>query len=188
MTDADERPMIPDMCDGLWVTSDPLDDGRYVAVISVDGDRSYPLSRFKARRYAFAALQAGLAAEFEEAMYRQLTDNYGIDEETVLAMVARHRQQRAGTDDAATAPIRFVPGFSGASHKGFVVVELDGQPYAQLDCRGTIRHAQMVLIIEACCELDATYRRLLINDVGLTDELAQAAVTALAHDQAVTGE
>ena len=191
MTDADEGPVIPelsDMCEGLWVMSDPLEDGRYVVVISMDGDQSYPLSRFKARRYAFAVLQAGLAAEFEEAMYRQLTDDYGIDEEAVLAMVRRHRLQRPGTDDAATAPMRFVPGFSADTHKGFVTVEVNGQPYAQLDCRGTIRHAQMVLVIEACCELDATYRRLLINDVGLTDEHAQAAVSALAHDQAVIDE
>lgn len=167
-----------DQTEGLWITSDPHDDGTYRAVLSFDGDRSWPLSPFGARQHAFAALHAAAVADYEQAVYHQMTDGFGLGQDLALAMISALRSERGPVDDK-TSPLQFGPGLNEHG-KGFVHLTLDGRLVGQLDSTALRRHATGVLEMVAVLRLDAAYRRLLVEDVDLSDEHAKAAVSALA--------
>lgn len=161
----------------LLITSEPREDGTYIAVLSVDADRSWSVSPFGARRHALAALHAAAVADFEQAVYHQLTDGLGVDQTGALKVVAALRHERGAVDDA-TAALRFVPGLNMRG-EGFIHITLDGEPIGQLDAHGARDHAIGVLELVAVLRLDAVYRRLLVTHAGLNDEQAVAAVADL---------
>ncbi len=169
----------PDMCEGLWIASDALDDGTYRAVLSLDGDRAWPLSSFKLKRYAMAAMWAACEAEYEAALFHQLIHQLALPRDVALHTVAEFRQTRPINQHADGFPVRFEPGVNVAG-KAFLTIVVEEIPVAQLDPAALKEHALNVLEQDVVAQLDTIYRALLVNIVGVDDQRAKGAVHTLA--------
>jgi hypothetical protein len=172
--------MTDDQTRGLWVSTDPLPDGSYGIVVSLDGDRAWPMTRGRAHMYAMAALAIAEQADYEQALYRQLTQKMDQHRDAALMMLANFRHGAQAIDRAAFAPLDFVGGINSAGDS-FVRIDLDGKGVGQISPEDLRQHALAVLRNRLIAPLDALYRRQLTEVVGLDDQTAQVAVNDLAH-------
>lgn len=166
-----------DQTEGIWISSEPCDDGSYVATVSVDGDRIWALSPFKLRRYAAGALRAVAEAEYEAAIFVQLRDA-GAPADSVFAAIAAFRHLRPANAAAKESSLRYEPGLTAAG-KPFLLVIVDDQAVGQLTPELLRRHAAFAYEAEAVGDLDATYRKILREVVELSEEEALEAVSDL---------
>jgi hypothetical protein len=170
--------MTEDQSEGLWVTTDPVPDGRYNIVMSLDADRAWGLSPTAARMHAMAALTIAETALYEQSLYSQLTNQLQIDQETALSLIADFRASEPKVDRGALAPLDFVRGLNGDG-ESFIHIHLDGEPVGQINPQALIRHALAVSQVRVVAQLDTLYRRLLTEVIGIDDTRAMAAVNSL---------
>jgi hypothetical protein len=166
-----------DQTEGLWITSDPRDDGTYAVVVSLEGDRSWALSPFKLRRYAAGALRTVAEAEYEQTVIEQLRSG-GVGLDPVLEVVAAIRHYRPANDAARECPLHYEPGVNSEG-KAFVKIMVDDEQVGQVTPAELRRHAVFAYEAEVVAELDAAYRKVLARVIGVTDEEAIGAVTDL---------
>jgi hypothetical protein len=166
-----------DQTEGLWITSDPRDDGSYTVTVSLQGDRTWAFTPFKLRRYAAGALRTAAEADYEQAVIDQLRAG-DVDLRVVLETVAALRHFRPANDAARDCPLHYEPGVNPAG-KAFVKIMVDDQQVGQVDPAELRRHAMVAYEAEVVAELDAAYRKVLVRVVGVTDEEAIGAVTDL---------
>lgn len=163
--------------DGLWVQSDVAADGHYVATVNAGG-RAWALSHDEARAYAAAVVRACAEAEHDAAVVRMLAA-LGLDREAGGLLVGELREDRAGADTAATAPLTFTPGVSAFTGEAFLHLALDGQGHGQLDPAAAREHALYVLETPAVADLDRSLFVKLTDGLGLDEARARAAVARL---------
>jgi hypothetical protein len=168
-------PEPEDQTEGLWLTSEPHPDGSYIAVVSVDGDTSWTLSPPRLRKYGLAVIRAAANAEYEQALYAQLT-SMDFSQENALTIVSQFRSRRPRAEPMSTTPLAFESGLS-AQGMGFVKLMLNGKQIGQLDPDATRAHGAGALELLVSCELDAVYRKVLTTFAHVTDDLAVAAVS-----------
>ena len=166
-----------DSIGGLLVSADPLPDGTYTAVLSVNGDRSRAMDPDDIRAYARTSYAVAAAAEYEQAVYAQAIATE-MPIKAALALVAVLRSERPPFDHDATAPVRFVPGLNGLG-EAFIIVELDGKPVGQFAATDLRHHAAGVALVESVVALDTAFRRVLVTHFGLPDRVARQTVDAL---------
>jgi hypothetical protein len=167
-----------DQTEGLWISSDPRDDGSYMVTVSLDGDRTWALTPFKLRRYATGALRAVAEAEYEQAVVAQLLST-GVPLMDALQTVAQHRRHRPPNLAAADCPLHYE---SGINEQGdaFLKVMVGAEQVGQLDPDALRRHALHAYEAEHVADFDAAYRKVLTQVVGLADDEALGAVSGLA--------
>jgi hypothetical protein len=164
--------------DAIWVVSDVAPDGTYVTTVQASDDVAVVLDRKRAMEYAMAVYTAVGYAEYDAAVFHQLV-SLGISHPNAAHCVGDLRADRAPLDDAATAPLRFVPLVTAAKHQPAVYVEVNGRRISQWTTSDARQHAGHVLDICAAVDLDAAYRRYLRGPLRLDDGRARAVVGSL---------
>jgi hypothetical protein len=172
------------MADVIRVQSDRLPDGTYVAAIHYDADRSRVITEADALRYVLTVHEAAARAEHDAAVVAQLT-SLGLDMPTVGQALAELRDARRPLDDAATAPLRLVPGVSADRGVGFLDIHIDDRHVGQWDPSDARDHAGDVLAVLAVVDLDTAYRRYLSETISLDQAQAENVVAALAKHMVV---
>ncbi len=147
----------------LTVESDRTLDGVYIPTVSLDGRHLLTLDRERAGRYVAAWADAIARAEFDAAVYAQLT-GIGLDEQTAVATIVHDlRPDRPPLDADATAPLRLEPILSQRTKRGQVAAFLGDELVLQLDAPAVYHHIGVVLPVVMTCELDGDYRRYAIG-------------------------
>jgi hypothetical protein len=164
--------------EAIWVVSDVAPDGTYVCTVQAGDDLAVVLDRQRAIAYTVALYTAVGYAEYDAAVLKQLT-TLGVGERMAARCVADLRADRAPVDDAATAPLRFVPLVTAAKREPSLFVEVNGRRISQWTPADGRQHAGHVLDIVAAVDLDAAYRRFLRGPVRLDDDRARAVVESL---------
>ncbi|MFG1873369.1 hypothetical protein ACGFIV_00850 [Sphaerisporangium sp. NPDC049003] len=168
----------------VWIQSDLLPGGTYVATLHADDDNSRVLDRDTALRYAAAVHQAATQAEHDAAVVAQLRASGLSREEAALTLVDL-RADRAPLDPQVTAPLVFKPCVSANRGVGYLELSVGDRPLGQWDADAAHAHAGHVMAVVAAVDLDAAYRRFLIGTVGLDATHAEDIVGDLAeHIQA----
>lgn len=168
------------MVETIWVQSDRLPDGTYVAAIHYDADRSRVITPAEALRYVVTVHEAATRAEHDAAVVAQLT-SFGLDLRTVGQALAELRDARRPLDDAATAPLRLTPGVSADRGVGFLDIHIDDRHVGQWDPADARGHASDVLAVLAAVDLDTAYRGYLTDTIDLDRPQAENVVGALAN-------
>lgn len=174
---ADKTPC--DNSGSIWVQSDLLPDGTYVAAIHYDDDRSRVLDRDAALRYVATVHDAATRAEHDAAVVAQMT-KLGLPRATAAQALYDLRNDRPPLDDAAIAPLRLKPCVSAQHGVGYMEVLVGARLMGQWDPDDARDHAANVLTVLAAVDLDAAYRRYLMATVGVDAARAQAVVGDLA--------
>jgi hypothetical protein len=163
----------------LSIISDRTLDGVYVPTVALDDRHLLTLDRERALPYVAAWADAIARAEFDAAVYAQLT-GIGIDVQTAVAVVVNDlRPDRPPLDDAATAPLRLEPILSGRTKRGQVAGYLGDEHVVQLDAPAVYNHIGKVLPVVMTCDLDGAYRRYAIGQLGQPAWRAEAMVDDL---------
>lgn len=165
---------------GIWVQSDLLPDGTYVAAIHHDDDSSRVLDRQTGLAYAAEIFTAATYSEYDAAVIRQLTAA-GVSLQAAARTIGDLRADRPPLDYAVTAPLRLVPGVAAKTGRGFLRVVINGQQVGQWTPDDARDHASNVLTVLAAVDLDAAYRRHLIGPLGLEVARAENVITDLGH-------
>lgn len=167
--------------EGLWVRSDVTPDGSYAVAITYGADRSFVLPPDMAIRYAATVAAAAHRAFYDAAIYTLLTKRVHTKVQYARDFIALDlRPERPPLDDAATAPLTFVPMMTPEG-KAFVVIALDGKHDAQVDPEVLGQHALHVLTVVEAVNLDAALLRKLRSTIGLDEERARAVVGEIRH-------
>lgn len=171
---------MADSLDGLWVKSDVAADGSYVACVEIGADRSIPMGRDRALAYAMAVLTAVMHAEHDAAVLAQFV-KIGLAQKHAAEAVATMRERRAPVDDDATAPLRWLPGVSAFTGKGFLHLLLDGEAFCQIEPAAAIGHALYVLRSVTAVDVDSVYFRYLTRDLDVPEARARAVVADIGN-------
>lgn len=166
--------------EGLWVISDVMPDGTYAVTISINGDTSWVLDPPGAVEYARTCVEAAQRAEYDAAIYKLFTRKLGLDHDSTVQMIGHDiRPDRPPLNDAATAPLRFVPGVN-AKGEGFMAIWLKDTQVGQLDPADLREHAMVVLEAPGAVDLDAGLLRALLT-MDIEEPIARAAVGDIAN-------
>ncbi len=162
----------------LAIVSDCTVDGVYVPTVVLDDRHLLTLDRQKALRYVAVWADAIARAEFDAAVYAQLT-GIGIDEHAAIMVVEDLRPDRAPLDNDGCAPLRLEPILSARTKRGQVAAFIGDENVVQLDAPAVYDHISKVLPVVFTCDLDAAYRRYAIGALNQPAWRAQAMVTDL---------
>ncbi len=163
----------------LTVQSDRTFDGVYIPTVLVDDRIIVTLDRERAVRYAAAWADAIARAEFDAAVFAQLT-GIGIPEQDAVATVVYDlRPDRPPLDAEATAPVRLEPILSARTRRGQVAAYIGDEHVIQLDAPSVYVHVAKVLAVAATCDLDAAYARYAVSQLDQPEWRATAMVDDL---------
>lgn len=169
---------------GLWVRSDVMPDGTYGVALNIGEDRSWPLDRHQAIRYAVACYARATEVEHDAAVFSLLT-SIGVPQEAAAQVLASDLRPDRPEQHDDTLPLEFVGALGRRRGTGEIVpllnIALDGQPAGELTPADLTDHAGGVLKALAAADLDAALHRTLVGVVGVPDGTARGMVDALAE-------
>ena len=166
--------------EAVWVISDLMPDGvTYVPTIHIGDDLAFPLEGDRAIAYATTVQRAAERAAYDEIVCAQLMELLKGDGQSVAEVVIKMRDQRPPLDDEATAPFTFEPFVSALTREGGLFVSVHGKRLFQWSVADARQHAGHVIQVLCGVELDAAYRTLLTETVGLKPETARVMVDNL---------
>lgn len=163
-----------------WVASDLAPDGEtYVLTIGVGRDRIFTPADPTA--YALTVIRACAYAAYDAAVITQAVDGMGMPARLAAHLVSGLHAARPPLDDAPTAPLRFDPIVATRTRAPGVTAHLDGNPGTQWhwSTAEATGHAVHVLQAAAAVDLDAAYRKVLIEKVDIPPDMARATITDL---------
>jgi hypothetical protein len=164
----------------VWVIADLMPDGTtYVPTIHIGDDLAFPLDGDRAIAYALAVQTAAERAAYDEIVCAQLMELLKGDGSLVAEVVSTLRERRPPLDDAATAPLTFEPFVSARTREGGLFVSVHGKRLFQWSVADARQHAGHVIQVLCGVELDAAYRTLLTEHVGVDAGTARAMVDNL---------
>lgn len=172
-------PLEPQRVAAIEVSSEVLPDGAYVVVVQPTPDVAIPLERDLATRYALSVLAAVQYADYEAAVWSQLSAAKLGEAGARLALTTL-RQERRPLDHAATAPLTFEPILSATTRRGMIRVLMGGAQVAQLETAAAAEHANIVLAMTTLAELDSLYFHWL-RSAGVTEPTARHTITDVAR-------
>lgn len=162
------------MSDGFWICTEPTIDGKtYVVTLSMSEDLAFTLTPIRASAYATALLAAVADAEYDHAIFRQITEKVGMAEELAFQLVRDVRNERPQREAAG---LKFIPGVSARKRHPFVQVTSNNQEVGQFDTDSARRHALHVLEAVPAADLDAAYLKVLRATIGLDENRARQIV------------
>lgn len=164
---------LPDI---LTVMVDRTFDGTYIPVVLLNDRVLVTLDGGRALPYAAAWADAIARAEFDAAVFAQLT-GIGLDEDTARATVAYDlRPRRLPLDEDATLPLRLEPILSNRTKRGRVTAYIGEEEIIQLGAPAVYDHIAKVLPVAATCPLDQDYRQFAITVLEQPEWRADAMV------------
>lgn len=163
----------------ITVLSDLAADGQtYIATVQLNGDTARSLDRDQGYAWASTALAAAAQAEHDALVLRQLTEVVGIPLALAASCIGDLRADRPPLDDAATAPMRLVPGVN-AKGEPFIGVHINGVQVGQWTCADARSHAAGIFDVLSVVDLDAAYRRFLVGALTIEPDHARNIVGSL---------
>jgi len=162
----------PESEGAVWIKTEPSVDGlTYTVTVEISEDRAIVLTPESAPRYAMTILEAVARAEYDAAVFKQMT-GVAPDQQLAFQVVSDLRQDRPEIDTSATKPLEIVPGVNG---KGlpFLSVFIDGKQVGQWGIADAREHALFALEAVTGADLDAGYYRALTGLVGLDEARAR---------------
>jgi hypothetical protein len=166
--------------DSIWVSSDvAADEHSYVLTVHFSDDLSHPLTDGGGIAYAATLLRACAAAEYDAAVFTQLTTKLGLDASDAAQILAGLRKARA-RETWTAGPLEITPGVSVFDRTPFVRCSAGGRSW-QWDPADCKQHALHVLEGASAVEDDAIYRGILTETIGIDPQRALAVVEDIAH-------
>jgi hypothetical protein len=164
----------------VWIKTEPsLDGSTYVVTVEVSADRAITLTPQSAPRYAMAILAAVSRAEYDAAVFAQMSPLIN-DLKAVGQLISDLRKDRPDIDISATAPLEIRPGVNKDA-KPFLTVLIDGEPVGQWTIDDAYEHVRVALQVSAVADLDAGYYRVLTGIVGIEPAKARSIIEDLQH-------
>ena len=164
----------------VWVISDLMPDGvTYVPTVHIGDDLAFPLEGERAIAYALAVQTAAERAAYDEIVCAQLMELLHGRGELVAEVVGTMREKRPPLDDSATAPLTFEPFVSARTREGGLFVSVHGERLFQWSVADARQHAGHVIQVLCGVDLDAAYRDLLTEHVGVPAQTARTMVDNL---------
>lgn len=158
----------------VWIKTEPSVDGaRYVVTIEASEDLATTLSPDRALRYASGVLEAASRADYDAAVFKQVTALTSL--QAARQLVVDLRGDRPPLDDEATYPIALEPGVN-RSQEPFLTIRINGEPVGQWGIQDARSHALGVLEAVGRADLDSAYYRTLVGTVGLDENRARQVV------------
>lgn len=153
-----------------------------VAACTADGDVLRRMTRAEVHEHAEALLLAASRAEYDLAVYRQLTARGDPpDDAWAVQLLALVREQAwPPVREEATAPLRVRPGVN-PDLQAFVSIEVEGKVAGTWTPDEMRQHAAWLLKFAGLAELDTAYRKFLIEEVGVEEKTAAVAVATVRH-------
>lgn len=164
----------------ITLLSDVLADGSYGIVIHDGADIVRALTHDEAYDHAQAVFAAAQRAEYDAAVFRQLTTKLGQPLDTVAETIRDLRSMRAPLDPNALHPIGLEP-LVNSQGKPFLIVSLNGHPVAQWTPADARRHAAGALELAEAVRLDSDYYAWLTSEAGIEEPHARNIVDDLAN-------
>lgn len=163
----------------VWMRTEPTLDGTgYMVVIEIDDDHALTLDREQANAYSYAILEAVARAEYDAAVFNQISKRMSDKEGYASQLVVDLRKDRPDIDFSVMEPMSFTPGVNQRG-KPFLLINMAGEPVGQWDLKDARLHALMVLESIVVADLDAGYRRALLGIIGLEGHVATSVVDDL---------
>jgi hypothetical protein len=165
----------------VWIKTEPsLDGSTYVVTVEVSADRAIILSPESAPRYAMTILAAVARAEYDAAVYRQMSAVMPDDKRAVGGLISDLRADRPDIDLSATAPLEIRPGVNKDAEP-FLTVLIEDEPVGQWTIADANEHVLVALQVSAVADLDAGYYRVLTGIVGIEPDRARTIIDDLQH-------
>jgi len=158
---------------GFLISSEPTMHGTYVVTLAISPDFILTLTPTRATAYAAALVTAAQQAEYDAAVYAQITTRLGLGRDEAVLLVQAMRGDRLPIEASG---IQFVGGVSDRLKHPFVHFLKDGEMIGQMDVPSARRHALHVLEAPAAADLDALYHRVLRSLIGVDDPVARSVV------------
>ncbi len=163
----------------VWLNSEVMPDGSYVAAVAFDDDTSIALPPAAAVAYALGVLDAAERADYDAAVIAQLTAS-GDRKSAIEFLAYELRPKRAELRSTGTA-LTLTPGVSQRSGEPFLTVTVRGKDIGQWTVPAAREHALYALAASVAAGYDAEYHGVLVRDVGVEDGVARAAVGDIAR-------
>lgn len=165
----------------VWVRTEPTLDGKsFMVTIEFDADNAASLTPVQVFDYVNIIYAAVARAEYDVAVFKQMTRKLGLSAEEAAQLVLELRERRDELPDLG--PMKLVPGMSKAGRPFLALMAGDtaarvGQ-WSPDDARG---HASHVLDAIAVSKLDDQYLLELIEVVGIEEDRARNVISDLAN-------
>lgn len=173
----------------LSVAAELLASGSYTAVVHVGEDMSRALDRDEAFAYAAEIVRVAGQADFAAAMTRQAVSVGASKGDAVAAFTRMYTEHGRLADDAATHPVKLMPGFGDHPFPSFVTIYIGDEEVAQCGTGEARAHAADVLEALSTAELCTAFRRDLIGSLGYPESVAEEMVARLPlHTDTATKE
>lgn len=147
----------------ISIATEPDESGDFHAVVSIDQDTSFALTRESVQPYLDACVEAGVRAAYDAAVVRQMTKS-GVPLEDVQRVVTDLREQREPMP--TVMDVRLEP-IVNADHQGIVSIFLRDKQIGQFSAKTCREHALYLLEVLAVAPIDKRYFSLLTEDIGL---------------------
>lgn len=173
--------------DAIWVQTDFVVnditmDGAYEAVIHFGPDNTMPLTPTSvAADYIAEIMSAMGAAAHDAAILRQLTEKFKMTNQDCAAIITFMREAR-GKNVWKFGPLEITPIVSASTRRPLIQCRV-GKLAWQWERKDILRHCGQVLEITSTQDYDTAYRRILINEMGLEEPVANHAVNDLQNFQ-----
>lgn len=162
---------------GFLIATEPSIDGKtYIVTLAVSPDFIITLTPVRASAYASALLSAVAQAEYDAAIYAQITSRLGLDHNDAAMIV---KEMRADRTPIEASGLRFEPGVSQRKKHPYVHFYKDDHMLGQMDVPSARRHALHVLEAPAAADLDALYLKVLRGQIGLDEHVGRQVVANL---------
>lgn len=175
LDDSDET-----MPPSVWVRSDVSPTGVYIVTIDYSSDHSRTLAPSEVGPYIDAFTMAVVYAEYDAAAINQLRAKLPpgpASDQAIGQILLELRGNRLPVDHKALKPLIVRSCVSASTGLPYVTVRVAGTKLKwQWDPAEVIEHTQYVRETLFAADMDATYRRFLVSNIGLDKDTATAMV------------
>jgi len=147
----------------------------YVVTVSAGPDIALSLKAAAAVRYVATVVRAGVIAQHDAAVMKQLLAR-DLDIGTAASTIVDLRADREPLNTAATVPLRYAPIVAAHTFLPFVHVFAGKTQVTQWSPEECFQHAGHVMQALAGVDLDAAYYRYLMHTCGCDAKTSRAAV------------
>ncbi len=163
--------------DGVWINSEPDDEGRYHLYLELSADDVIPLSEDDAWGWVRECQEAMMVAEYDAAVLKQMTKV--VNQSAAVELVRDLRADRPEFFTMKHLNFEMVPGVSASTGKPFIHLKRKGELVGQWERSDIDRHTLGVIGAIMNRRLDEQYRRHLEGNVQIDRGTAGAVVMDL---------
>lgn len=191
ITDRDEDPLPSQSGSVQVIPAIAIASGSpYVCTVQPSDDVAIELTRGQALQYAGVVFNAAMQSVYLAGIRAQMTDVFskrgrvaapGDTVENVEWMVNSFASDVLPPENAVTGPLTFQPGYRPSTGEPLVKVVIGDDLVATWSPASARHHANAVMIVAFCAELDTAYKRFAIANIGVAENQGRAMVHDLGH-------